>query len=878
LTLVIGGRRREDVRVAGDPKVGIEGTLHELMVAAGSLLDPSALAKVAVAEVRRVLGVDGASLAFWDADQQLLVPLAFDDPEVTGPDPVFHPGQGLIGEAFAREAPVIVADYRTELAHPAAWANVVSGLGVPLHADGRLLGALSAQTYYRREFTASDVELLEFVAEQVGPALGAMRTLARAQRQAAEANALATLMRQGAGLDNREELFLLVSHTAVRLLGADVVGVLLGDGQRRDVAWRGVVGNRTEAWLDPRYSQTHPNAVRIFNADTLIHRPGQGPLDPDRYPFFAAEEVSVAVSVPLDPTDGMRGALCLGWRFDVQLSPASLRLVEALAGFAGTLVASATSRAERDAIIAGAPVMIVALRPDGVVTMCEGATAAVIGVGPEAVGHHISELFPDEPLVQEALKTVTAGGVCGTIQVDVGANTLDVVIELRDNGMFLIGTDVTERAQAERELVRRAIQDELTGLPNGPECARRIAEVLKSQEVCAVVADIRSFDFVNEAIGYEAGDQLLRKLGGRLDADLADAIVVGRIGGDEFAVATAGVASETLVKRVRASLEAFVAGGTEDAIAVDVRCGLASALAGGDADVLLRHADSALQVARRGTRAVVMWDAEEAERRKPQHTVTQQLRRALDAKAFTLAYQPIIDVRDGSIRRVEALARWPTGIGTPVAPDVFVPLAERLGRIGQLTNHVLDVALRDVAAQYGVPVSVNISPLDVMHGDLPDFVVKRLSAHGLEPSMLMLELTEHAALEAGDTGLEELAALGVALSIDDFGRGWSSLEMLKRLPALDLKLDRSYVSRASENATDEAIVRAAVTVGHALGMQVVAEGVEDEVVLDAVARFGCDLAQGYHIARPMDCDAFGDWLKRHRAQTAGTPVVPAAEA
>jgi GAF domain-containing protein len=210
------------VCVAGDPDRGIESTLHELVVAAGSLLDPSALAKIAVAEVRRVLGVDGASLAFWDAEQQLLVPLAFDDLEVKGPDPVFHPGQGLIGEAFAREAPVIVADYRTELAHPAAWANVVSGLGVPLYADGRLVGSVSAQTYYRREFTAKDVELLEFVAAQVGPALAAMKTLARAQRQTAEANALATLMREGAALEDREELFLLVSHTAVRLLGADV--------------------------------------------------------------------------------------------------------------------------------------------------------------------------------------------------------------------------------------------------------------------------------------------------------------------------------------------------------------------------------------------------------------------------------------------------------------------------------------------------------------------------------------------------------------------------------------------------------------------------------------------------------------------------------
>ena len=840
----------------------VEGALHELILAASSLLDPRALAKLAVAEVRRVLHVDGASLAFWDFEQGLLVPLAFDDVRVQEPDPVFHPGQGLIGEAFSREGPVIVADYRSDLDYPATWADVVSGIAVPLYADGRLVGSVSGQTYRRREFTSEDVELLELVAAQVGPALGTMRTLARAQRQTAEAHALATLMRRGSMLNDIDELFSLVSNTAVRLLGADLAGVLLGDRERRGLAWRGVVGNETDAWRDPRYSHTHPNASRIFAGTTLVHGPDDGPLDPERYPFFAGEGISVAVSLPLDPADGTRGALCLGWRFDAQLSPANLELAEALATFSGTLVSSAGSHAERDAIIAGAPVIFIALRSDGVVTMCEGAAAAAIGIGPADVGRAITELLPDSPAIGHALEVAASGSTPERLRMDVRGRSLDVAIALRDGGVFLVGTDVTERALAERELVRRATQDELTGLPNHTECVRRIAETLESQDVCVVVADIRSFDFVNDAIGYEAGDELLRKLGSRLVADLADTIVVARTGGDEFTVAVTGSDSQALVARVRESLEAFVAGGTEDAIAVDVRCGLATMAGGGDAGMLFRHADSALQVARRGTRSVVVWDAREAELRRPQHTVTQRLRHALGERAFTLAYQPIVDIRSGEVRRVEALARWPAGAVPYVTPDVFVPLAERLGRIGELTEQVLDAALRDVAARFGTTVSVNISPLDVMHGDLPELVAKGLAAHGLKPSALMLELTEHAALETGDSGLEELAALGVPLSIDDFGRGWSSLEMLKRIPAVDLKLDRSYVSRAPESPMDEAIVRAAVTVGHALGMQVVAEGIEDESVLAAVSEFGCDLAQGFHIARPMDAEALGTWLQR----------------
>ena len=164
-----------------------EGALHEVIVAASSLLDPSALARVAVAEVRRVLGVDGASVAFWDEEEQLLVPLAIDDPHVRDPQPVFRSGQGLIGEAFRRDAGLVVSDYGVELEHPPAWASIVSGLAVPLHADGRLVGAISGQMYERREFAADELALLELVAAQVGPALGTMRTLAQAQRQMAEA-------------------------------------------------------------------------------------------------------------------------------------------------------------------------------------------------------------------------------------------------------------------------------------------------------------------------------------------------------------------------------------------------------------------------------------------------------------------------------------------------------------------------------------------------------------------------------------------------------------------------------------------------------------------------------------------------------------------
>jgi diguanylate cyclase (GGDEF)-like protein len=845
-----------------------EGALHEVMVAASSLLDPSALAHVAVTEVRRVLGVDGASVAFWDEEERLLVPLAIDDPQVPEPAPVYRTGQGLIGEAFRRNAPVVVSDYGSELEHPAAWASVVSGLAAPLHADGRLVGAISGQTYERREFTPEEVELLVLIAAQVGPALGTMRTLARAQRQTAEAYALATLLRRGAECDNEEEVFSLVSNTAIRLLGADLAGLALHTPYRGS-AWCGVVGNRTEQWRNRYYGSEHPASRTIFSGRTEIVRgPDGGVFDGDQFPFFAAEEICFGVSIPLNPGSGnqSRGALCLGWRQDVELPPAHLELCEALAGFSGSMVCAAATRTERDAVIANAPVLFMELDREGAVTLCDGAAATAIGLGAEQVGRPLRELLPDEPALLHALEQTDGESGPRKFEINVRGRVLDAVVLAGDGGLFLIGTDVTERHAAQRELHRRATEDELTGLPNQAEIVRRIAEALADASVCVVVADVRNFDHVNEAVGYQAADDLLRLLGSRLAADIDGAIVVGRVGGDEFAVAARGQEVRPLGQRVRDSLEAFMAGDTATTLSVDVRCGLAYAEPGGDAQMLLHQADSALQIARRGSAAMVEWNAEVAARHRPQMAVAQQLRRALEERSITLAYQPVMDLRTGRVRRVEALARWPVTHQPPVAPDVFVPLAERLGRIIQLTSHVLDLALAEVAARLGVPVSVNISPYDVINGELPELVLERLQAYDLKPQVLMLELTEHAALEAKTDVLTELAAAGVAISIDDFGRGWSSLETLKLLPASDLKLDRSYVERVAQDPTDAALVRAAVEVGHALGMEVVAEGIEDGVVLEAVRALDCDLAQGYHLARPMDATALRSWLEQRPSQ------------
>lgn len=842
---------------------GRESALNEILIAASSLLDPSRLAAVSVAQVRRLLDVDGASLSLWDSDQRVLVPLAFDDARMTDPDPVFHPGQGLSGEAFARNMPVVASDYARELAHPLSWTSARSGAAVPLRADNGAVGALSAQHYSPRRFDERDIELLELVAAQVGPALATMRTLARAQRRTAEAYALATLMRRGTVLADEKELFSLVCETAARLLGADLAGLVLNttvDGS----AWRGVFGNRTDVWRRRRYGGDNAAAATIFGDQlTVVHGPGGGVFDPDEFPFFAAESIRSGIAVPLGTDGPARGSLCVGWRFNVDPAEGQLELARALAAFSGTLVAGHVAGAQRDALVQSAPVALAAIDADGILTLCVGAAATAIGLGPDDVGRHLSELLADEPVALDQL--LDAGRQPGpvAIHLKLRGHEFDAEVVTRDSGAFLVATDVTERLAAERQLAWRATHDPLTELPNKAEVERRIEAELPNQAMTVALADVRSFDHVNEAIGYSAGDELLRILGRRLAEDLPDAVVVGRTGGDEFAVVARETDPQELAARVRASLEHEVPRSSGATISVDVRCGVAWADAGEETLLLLRHADAALQTARRGTEAVRAWSEDAAAHHRVQLALVAKLRGAVDARAFGVDYQPIVDAATGALRSIEALARWTPASGEPVGPTVFVPLLERLGRVSQLTAHVLERALTDVAGPHLLAVSVNVSPLDVMHGDLVKVVADQLSARGLDPAMLTLEITETAALEAGTAGLEQLVSLGVSIAIDDFGHGWSSLELLKRLPARYLKLDRSYVAGVTEDPADEAIVRAAVTLGHALGMEVVAEGVAEPAIHDAVQRLGCDLIQGYHVARPMAVEALEGWLTDH---------------
>ncbi len=240
-----------------------------------------------------------------------------------------------------------------------------------------------------------------------------------------------------------------------------------------------------------------------------------------------------------------------------------------------------------------------------------------------------------------------------------------------------------------------------------------------------------------------------------------------------------------------------------------------------------------------------------------------ELAGALAERSVDVEYQPIVDLTNDRLHGVEALVRFTSRTDGPVPACDLVELAQRSGRMRQLTEHVLDTALANVAV-IGVSVSVNISPASLRGGgELREAVDRLLGAYDLPASILCLELTETAALEADTEAIAELTELrsrGVMVAVDDFGQGWSSLELLKRLPADFLKLDRAFIAAVTRDARDEAIVRAAVHIAGVLGMHVVAEGIEDEATLTAVRSLGCGLAQGFHLGRPMPLGDLARWV------------------
>ncbi|MEU7906193.1 EAL domain-containing protein [Actinoplanes sp. NPDC049118] len=449
-------------------------------------------------------------------------------------------------------------------------------------------------------------------------------------------------------------------------------------------------------------------------------------------------------------------------------------------------------------------------------------------------------------------------------------------------GLFLLALLVRLLRGYQRALQHQAGHDRLTGLPNRAEFGRRMSAALdraaaSGEQVAVLLLDLDRFKEINDTLGYQIGDQLLVSVATRLRAAIRDSDTFARLGGDEFAVLITQAGEENpeaVAQQIMDSLrEPVVVDGMT--LVAEATIGIAQYPRDGvnTAGELLQRADLAMHSAKGAGTGIASYlpSMDKTDTRKLSRLP--ELRRALDENELVMHYQPLVDVGDGRLHGAEALVRWQHPSEGLLGPGEFVPLAESTGLIHDMTRHVLRLAV-DQAGQWhrageAVPISVNISTRCLLDVALPETVEEVLASAGLPASLLTLEITESAIMadpQRSREVLSRLEALGTRIAIDDFGTGYTSLAYLRDLPIHELKIDRTFVSRMVSESKDAIIVHTAIDLAHRLGLTTVAEGVEDQHTMTALAELDCDLVQGYLISRPMAAAQFQDWLDaRHNA-------------
>ena len=472
---------------------------------------------------------------------------------------------------------------------------------------------------------------------------------------------------------------------------------------------------------------------------------------------------------------------------------------------------------------------------------------------------------------------VTGRDNASTFELSVQDLTADPSVR----GLVLTGHDVTDRVALQHEMEHRVLHDMLTGLPNRALLSDRLEQALHCAERDATSAallllDLDRFKEVNDTFGHHYGDELLQQIGPRLAGVLRGVDTIARLGGDEFAVLLPDVGEAEATSIAAALLAAlalpFHIGGVE----LDVEASVGVVIAGAhgqDAITLLQRADIAMYVAKTQHPGVFVYDPTLDGHSAAKLAMAGDLRRALEGGELVLHYQPKVNISTGEVVGVEALVRWQHPANGLVFPDDFIPLAERTGLIGPLTQYVLDAALAQartwVDAGRPLPIAVNLSARNLHDEAFAEMVAGLLALHGVNAALLELEVTESAIMidpvRARQT-LESLSALGVRLSLDDFGAGYTSLSQLTSMPFSEIKIDRSFVMAMTEDSHNYLIVQSVISLGHNLGLTLIAEGVETEDALIALARLGCDVAQGYHLSRPISAAAFNTWSAGRRIE------------
>ncbi|WP_183164596.1 bifunctional diguanylate cyclase/phosphodiesterase [Arthrobacter oryzae] len=431
-----------------------------------------------------------------------------------------------------------------------------------------------------------------------------------------------------------------------------------------------------------------------------------------------------------------------------------------------------------------------------------------------------------------------------------------------------------------RQALHDSLHDSLTGLPNRTllfeRCRRALSAAERSGTTAALLLiDLDRFKEINDTFGHHYGDELLKLVGDRMCSVLGEGQTMARLGGDEFAIllpeiADSGAAVE-IGCRLRAVLEEPF---TVEGVDLDVEASVGGVLSGehgNEPTVLLQRADVAMYIAKTQNLGVFAYDPSVDAHSPAKLALLGDLRRALSSGQLVLHYQPKVNLTSGEIVGAEALIRWEHPVKGLISPDAFIPLAEHTGLIGPLTSHVLDSALAQarIWIDAGAPltVSVNLSARSLLDDGLPQQVAESLAKHRVPAELLELEITESALMAEpvqAQRLLAMLALMGIRLSIDDFGAGYTSLGQLKNLPITEIKIDKSFILNMGLEPSDALIAHSIIDLGHNLGMTVLAEGVETAEALNHLTTFDCDSAQGFYLCRPVSAAAFDEWRDAYR--------------
>jgi diguanylate cyclase (GGDEF)-like protein len=503
-------------------------------------------------------------------------------------------------------------------------------------------------------------------------------------------------------------------------------------------------------------------------------------------------------------------------------------------------------------------------------------------------GYPIWSYFASDFLLQSS----TAGFALGLAPVMV------VVGEFSVGMLPLLALPIVAIHRNTRQAVlneHQALHDSLTGLPNRVLFHDRVEQAIESARrhdtgAVVMVMDLDHFKEINDTLGHYHGDRLLQLVGERITSVLRAEDTVARLGGDEFAVLLPSIPDRGYAISIADKILAGLRSTFEiDGLGLEVGASIGIACFpqhGEDKETLIQRADIAMYVAKAEKSGAQLYETEQDRHSVQRLALAGELRRAIESDELVLHYQPKVDVADGRVVGAEALCRWQHPSLGMIMPDEFVPLAEHTGLITPMTRQVINLALEQVAdwraKGHRMSVAVNLCARSFLDSQLLDDISELLAVWNVDPSLLELEITESMIVgdpERARAVLEQLNELGITLAIDDFGTGYSSLAYLRQLPVDEIKIDKSFVLQMGANHADETIVRSIIDLAHNLEMRAVAEGVEDSAILTRLGELGCDVAQGYHISRPLPAKSFERWMDGYPSRALWlTEAQPAATA